>query len=461
MRALPAITAALLMACASVPDVRPERTRAVLQTILPAGHKPPNVVLIVADDLGLGDLSVEGSRAIRTPHLDQMAAEGARLTQFYASAAECSPSRAGMLTGRYPIRTGIRMALLASGSFLRFGQGLLGMTAGGIPDDELLLPELLKARGYSTALIGKWHLGDEEQYLPNANGFDFFYGPLHSNDLSPFAIYRNRTVEEAHPADQATLTSRYTREAVQFVEAQADRPYFLEIAHTFPHQPLHASAEFRGKSKGGRYGDTVEELDASVGAVLEAIRKSRQDERTLVFFTSDNGPWFQGSAGATRGRKFEVFEGGFRVPLLARWPGTIAPGTVSAEPAMNTDLFATSLAVAGLAAPADRAVDGRDLMPLLKGSTAAVHDELIFFYRGQPWAIRQGPWKYHRHHEVAHINVYPWARRETQGPFLFRLDTDPDESYDLLPTNEVKANELAKRLDEIEAELKQNPRGWK
>ena len=424
------------------------------------GGRPPNIVVILTDDMGFGDLTCQGATAIRTPHIDALAAGGVRMTNFYASAPICSPSRAGLLTGRYPVRTGITDALLTSDSFMGIGQRLLGYTECGIPPDELLLPELLRDRGFRTALVGKWHLGDKSPHLPNDNGFDEFYGPLRSNDLRPFEIFRNRDLVEPHPADQATLTRRYTREAVRFIEENRSRPFFLYLAHTFPHIPLHASDAFRGKSTAGLYGDTVEEIDWSTGNVLAALKKHGLSENTLVIFTSDNGPWYQGSPGRFRGRKRHVFEGGFRVPLIARWPGTIPRGAVCKAAGMNFDIFRTALAAAGLDAPGDRVIDGRNMLPAWQGRAEALHDELFFYWRKELWAMRRGAWKYHRHHEVGDINPYPWPSNTRKGPYLFNLETDPEESYSLLENRPEIGRELSGAMARFEAALKRNPRGW-
>lgn len=421
----------------------------------------PNIVLILTDDLGYGDLGCFGSHAISTPHLDQMAREGARLTSFYASAPVCTPSRAGLLSGRYPIRTHMNDALLSTKSMMGTGHRLWGLTSYGIPEDELLLPEMLKQKGYQTALIGKWHLGDFSPHLPNENGFDFFYGALRSNDIKPFAIYRNFEIVEAAPADQDHLTRKYTQNAISFIEDNKNRPFFLYFAHTFPHIPLHASENFRGTSAGGLYGDTVEEVDWSVGEILKTLRKHDLDQQTIVIFISDNGPWYQGSPGTVRGRKRHVFEGGFRVPFIARWPGRIPAGHVSDQMSMNFDLYATCLNLAHVPLPDDRIIDGKDIMPLLAGNAPSPHDTLYFYWRKDLWAVRWNDWKYHRRHEVGDINPNPWPHNEFRGPYLFNLQTDLNESYSMIDTNPEIARQLSKMMDEWESQIVQNVRGWK
>jgi arylsulfatase A len=419
----------------------------------------PNIILIIADDLGYGDLSVYGSRSIQTPCLDQMAAEGVRLTNFYATAPLCSPSRAGLLSGRYPVRTLVTMPLYPAGSpmdlIFNIG-GVYPYDVRGIPEDEVLLPEALLRRGYRTGMLGKWHLGDRSPHLPTENGFEFFYGAYYSNDMKPYAIFRNTDVEMEAPADQDVLTQNFTREAIQFIRECGERPFFLYYAQPFPHVPLHASDQFRGRSQAGLYGDTVEELDWSVGEILKLIKVQGIDEKTLVIFTSDNGPWWQGSPGFTRGRKNMAFEGGFRVPFIARWPAVIPAGSVAEGMSMNFDLFSTCLMLAGIPLPQDRIIDGKDILPMLRGPAASPHDTLFFFKGTKPHGVRHGNWKYMRRHMTDNGN-YPTL---SQGPFLFNLELDPNESYSLIESEPEVASELEKMLMDCELQLRHNIRGW-
>jgi uncharacterized sulfatase len=439
----------------------PSRSEALLAGVAP-GDDPeelPNIVLIFVDDLGYGDLGCYGSQAIRTPHLDRMAAEGVRMTQFNASAPLCSPSRAGLLTGRYPIRTHVTMPLYPAGSFMDLAFNVAGAYAHGvrgIPEDEVLLSELLQRRGYKTALLGKWHLGDRSPHLPNENGFDHFYGAYYSNDERPYAIYRNDQIEIPAPADQNTLTPHLTREAIAFIRDNAERPFFLYYAQPFPHIPLHASEAFRGRSEAGLYGDVVQEIDWSVGQIMRTIRELNLERRTLVLFTSDNGPWWQGSAGLTRGRKNLPFEGGYRVPLIARWPGVLPEGSINDQGSINLDLFATCLSVAGIPMPDDRVIDGRDILPVLQGRALSPH-EALYYYKGRRLlGVRQGDWKYLRRHMTDNGGYASLS----QGPFLFNLETDPNESYSLIESEPAIARQLAQMLDDWDAELERNPRGW-
>lgn len=397
----------------------------------------PNFVIIFADDLGYGDLGCYGSPTIRTPHLDRMAAEGLRFTDFYSAGEVCTPSRAALLTGRYPIRSGMcgpRRVLFPD-------------SKGGLPANEVTIAEALREQGYATAHIGKWHLGIHEGARPLDQGFDQSFGLPYSNDMDARAdlprgasglasppedgwrvpLIRNGTVIE-QPADQTTLTRRYTEEAVKFIGDQRAAPFFLYVAHTFPHVPLFASPEFRGRSRAGIYGDVVAELDGSVGQILDALRREGLAEKTLVFFTSDNGPWLimgdqGGSAGPLRDGKGSTWEGGMRVPGIAWWPSQIQPG-VTGEPANNMDLFSTALALAGAPLPKDVPIDGRDLSPLLlQGQPLA--EWPFFYYRGdQLAACRLGPWKAHFWTQAGYGQPQPERR---DPPLLYHLGLDPSE----------------------------------
>jgi len=298
-----------------------------------SAQRRPNIVFIYVDDMGYGDLGCYGSKAIKTPNLDRMASEGLRLTSFYSVSPICTPSRAALMTGRYAARMGIDQMHLAN--------VLFPTDKTGLPQSETTVARALKARGYSTACIGKWHLGHLSPHRPIDHGFDYYFGIPYSNDMTPSPLMRNAEVIE-EPANQDTLTRRYTEEAIRFIEQANSKPFFLYLAHHMPHIPLHASVRFRGKSAGGLYGDVVEELDWSVGEVLKALKRSSLDRDTIVFFSSDNGPWYQGSAGPLRGRKGWTYDGGVREPGIVRWPGHIPPGRVSDEPVATIDFFPTA-----------------------------------------------------------------------------------------------------------------------
>lgn len=401
----------------------------------------PNIIILFADDLGYGDLGCYGHPSIRTPHLDRMAAEGLRFTDFYSAAEVCSPSRAALLTGRYPIRSGMcgdRRVLFPN-------------SKGGLPDQEITTAEALKQQGYATAHIGKWHLGIHPGGRPHDQGFDESFGLPYSNDMDPRAdlprgssgsptppadgwnvpLVRNGQVIE-QPADQTTLTKRYAAEAVAFIKKNKQRPFFLYFAHTMPHVPLFASPEFKGKSRRGIFGDTVEELDWSVGQVLDTLRSEDLAEKTLVFFTSDNGPWLiqglqGGSAGLLRDGKGSTWEGGMREPGIAWWPSRIRPG-VTRELATAMDLFATSLAVAGKPLPNDRPIDGVDLSPLLfEGRSLPARP--FFYYRGEKLAAcRVGDYKAHFFTQSGYGQPQPEMH---DPPLLYNLAIDPSEKFDV------------------------------
>lgn len=439
-------------------DFKPERAKAYLGSISPSPTPDtlPNIIIILTDDLGFGDLE---SPAVRTPNLQRMAAEGTSLSSFYVTASVCSPSRAGLLTGRYPVRTLISTPLLSTHNPLNIVMDFLGRYSydvQGIPKDEVMLQEVLSRRGYHTCLVGKWHLGGTPGYLPNDRGFDSFYGALWSNDDQPYAIYRDRQVAVPAPANQDVLTRDFTLEAQDFIRSNQSSPFFLYLAHAMPHYPVHASDAFRGKSEAGLYGDAAEEIDWSVGQILSTLTELGLDEKTLVIFSSDNGPWMQGNPGYLRGRKLLCFEGGFRVPFIARWPGVIPAGKTSAEMCINFDLFVTCLQMAGATPPQDRIIDGKDMLPFLMGEAPSPHNTLYYYDTRSLVAVRFEHWKYHRRYRTDNAAYWPLE----QGPFLFDLNTDPNESYSLIESEPDRAAELAGMLEIFNAEMKSNLRGW-
>jgi arylsulfatase A len=439
-------------------NLQPERAKAYLDSIQPSPSPEtlPNIIIILVDDLGFGDLE---SPAVNTANLKRMAAEGTRLTSFYATASVCSPSRAGLLTGRYPVRTLITNPLMSTYDMMNVLMDVLGRysyNVQGIPQDEVLLPEVLSRRGYRTGLVGKWHLGGTPGYLPNDRGFDSFYGALWSNDDPPYAIYRDRQVEIPAPADQNVLTRNFTLAAQDFIRSNQEHPFFLYLAHAMPHFPIHASDAFRGKSVAGLYGDAVEELDWGVGQVLDTLDQLGPSEKTLVIFSSDNGPWWQGNPGYARGRKLLWFEGGYRVPFIARWPGVIPPAVTSTEMSMNFDLFVTCLQLAGVSPPQDRIIDGKDILPLLKGEALSPHDTLYFYNTRKLVAVRHQHWKYYRRYITDNASFWPLL----QGPFLFDIHTDPNESYSLVESQPERAAQMAAMLDAFETAMEDNLRGW-
>lgn len=362
----------------------------LLAVLAPAGTAAPdqpNIILIFADDLGYGDLSCFHDQCpFRTPHLDQMASEGARLTSFYVPTPYCAPSRGTILTGRYPFRH----------SVVRNPAPDVGASNFGLPPTEVTIAELLKSEGYATAAFGKWHLGHKARWLPRTQGFDEYFGILYSNDMFPVQLVHNETVVE-YPVVQASITQRYMDRALRFVEEHRDEPFFVYLPHAMPHKPLAASDNYyTPDTREDLYADVISELDASVGQILARLRDLSLDDRTLVIFTSDNGPWYGGSTGGLRGMKARTWEGGLRVPLVARMPGVIPAGIVNDAPAATIDVLPTICRLAGAEPPGDRIIDGRDLMPLLQDSSTAGRHQAIFGMQGESLAcIRAGRWKLH------------------------------------------------------------------
>jgi arylsulfatase A len=408
----------------------------------------PNIVIILADDMGYGDLGSFGSPNIRTPRLDQMAAEGQKWTNFYVQPV-CSPSRAALLTGRLPIRSG--MYGVATGTAPKVFRD---NAAQGLPSDEITIAEVLKPRGYATAIVGKWHLGSLKPFLPMAQGFDYWFGLPYSHDMHMTAprengfksaayyapkpeywdvpLMRNGDVVE-RPVDHRTLTRRYTDEAVRFINEHRGGPFFLYLAHNLPHIPLARSPEFEGHSAAGIYGDVVEELDASTGRILDALKSAGIERNTLVVFTSDNGPWLAfdahgGSAGPLRSGKGTTWEGGVRTPAIFWWPGTISPAVVT-DIASAMDLFTTAASLSGGHVPADRAIDGVDLTAALRGSGPSPRTLLYYYWDNELRAVRKGRYKAHFITSDSYGNGE--ARTEHATPLLFDLAADPGEHHDV------------------------------
>ncbi|HOX03610.1 MAG TPA: sulfatase [Candidatus Paceibacterota bacterium] len=418
----------------------------------PASDRPApksNVILINIDDLGYADIGPFGSTVNRTPNLDRMAAEGRKLTSFYG-APVCSPSRAALMTGCYPKRA------------LPIPHVLFPGNAIGLAPAEITVAEVLRSAGYATGLVGKWHLGDQVEFLPTRQGFDFYFGLPYSNDMGPAAdgvksnwgdplpaatgkgqpplpLLRGETVLQrvlAH--DQTTLVTRYTQAAVDFIRDHRDHPFFLYLAHNAVHWPLYPGPNFRGKSKNGLYGDWVEEVDWSVGQVLETVRALQLEPRTLVIFTSDNGGTRRAVNAPLRGHKGTTWEGGMRVPTIAWWPGRIPAGTSSGAIAGMIDILPTFAALAGGALPADRKIDGRDLWPVLAGLADAPppHDAFHYFRGLKLEAVRRGHWKLHL------------ARTE-----LYHLGNDVGETRNVAAENPAVVAQLKQLASEMETDL--------
>jgi arylsulfatase len=394
------------------------------QRLAGAPAAAPNVVFILCDDLGYGDLGCYGSK-IRTPNLDRMAAEGVRFTNFCSADPVCSPSRAALLTGRYPTRVGVPRVLMPP-------------DPDGLNLDETTMADMLKARGYKTMCIGKWHLGRPAQYLPTSRGFDGYFGIPYSNDMNPRVLMEGTEVIE-QTATLETLTSRYAEQAKKFIGENKGSPFFLYFPHTFPHIPLAASPRFRGKSAEGLYGDVVEEVDWSVGEVLGALKQNGLDRNTLVMFSSDNGPWYQGSPGKLRGRKNTTYEGGVREPFLACWPGKIPAGRTVNGLASMMDIFPTVARQCGAPLPA-KPLDGIDIWPLLGGERESIdRPPLLYFDNWDLQCARWMNWKLHiaRHNTAAYTPAPPGGRHSylLPNPELYNLASDPDESYDVAAEN--------------------------
>lgn len=399
---------------------------------------PPNIILILADDLGYGDLGIYGADLIKTPHLDRLAGESIRLTNFYASGNVCTPSRAGLLTGRYAIRDGLA------------DKTITVKDTRGLPAGTTTIAGLLRQHGYRTALIGKWHLGHHTQaQQPNAHGFDEFYGLLHPNDAEQ-SLYRN-TQATGEPFEQSELTRRFTGEAVSFIENSSHQPFFLFMSHTAPHIPLVPSSAFAGTSRAGAYGDVVQELDWSVGRLLDTVQRNNLTDNTVIIFTSDNGPFPEGSTGGLRGSKGTVWGGGYRVPFIARWPGHIPVSGLANAMAMNIDLLPTIGAITGVPLPRSVKIDGRNILPVLLGNTDdSPHEVLFFFNNERIAALRTQNWKM-----VVQAGYRDIQRRlpEHNVLLLFDMRKDPQERYSLAAHRPDKWQELQAYLKRGQREL--------
>jgi arylsulfatase A len=398
----------------------------------------PNVVMIYADDLGYGDLGCYGS-GIATPNIDRMAADGARFLNFYSASPVCSPSRAALLTGRYPTRVGVPRVI---------GQA----EDTGLPDSETTMAQMLKSAGYKTICVGKWHLGATPQYLPTNRGFDEYYGIPYSNDMWPRPLMYNADVIE-QPARLDMLTQRYTEQAVSFINRSKGSPFFLYMPHNYPHIPLAASARFHGKSGRGLYADVLQELDWSVGQVMAALKGNGLDGNTLVMFSSDNGPWWQGSQGKLRGRKGETYEGGMREPFIARFPGAIPGGLVSHGVASTMDILPTVARLCNAPLPGNP-LDGIDIWPILSGQQDEL-DRDVFLYFDDVFlqCARLGQWKLHatRYNTRAWSPPPPTGRRNLPlpKPELYDLDNDPQESYDCASEHPDIVDDIMSRINRL------------
>lgn len=447
-------------------------------------QKQPNFIIIFTDDQGYEDLSCFGSKNVKTPNIDKMADEGMKLTSFYVASSVCSPSRAALLTGRMPKRVGIPGVLFPV------------KNEKGLSSEEITIAELLKKKNYATALVGKWHLGHDKQYLPLNQGFDSYFGIPYSNnmsiaagiDISPNIVYNEGYTRESmlkdihlvetnsentkkndlqnkpplmrgneiveYPTNQTTLTERYTNEAVSFIENNKDKPFFLYLAHSFPHVPIFVGDTFKGSSGTTPYYDAIKEIDWSVGEVLKTLKKNGLDKNTIVVFTSDNGPNSHGSAVPLKGRKFDTYDGGQRVPAILWAPNLIEPKTVSNEIVSALDLFPTIAALSGISMPVDRVFDGYDLSNFLKGKTNKSPRQEMYFYGSNSTkidGIRVGDWKYL-------IQGFRKTGQEKQSKTnnevkLFNLKEDISEKNNLITKFPDKATELIQKMKKYDADL--------
>ena len=434
-----------------------------------AGDKS-NFIIIFCDDLGYGDVGCFGSEKNRTPNLDRMADEGTRFTSFYVTSGVCTPSRSSLMTGCYPRRVNMHASD-------RRECVLFPVAKKGLNPEEVTIADALKKQGYATACIGKWHLGDQPEFLPTRQGFDYYYGIPYSNDMGakqrkknpPLPLLRNEKVIEA-PADQNTLTKRYTEEAIKFITANKNRPFFIYLPHTMPHLPLHVSDAFRGRSSNGMYGDVIEEIDWSVGQILAALNQFRIDNRTLLVFTSDNGATGgKGrSNGPLRGHKGTTWEGGMREPCVMCWPGKIPAGKTCDELATTMDLLPTFARLAGAKPPRDRVIDGKDIWPLMSGEKGAKtpHEAFYYYQVDQLHAVRSGKWKLHLPLKMKRRN---WGKGVPDAPVqLYDLQADigettnvADEHPEVVKRLLALAEKARQDLGDIDRKGKnQRPAGW-
>lgn len=392
--------------------------------------RQPNVILIVMDDMGYGDTECYGHSAMRTPWMKRIADEGIRFTHMY-TAPTCSPARAQILTGCYAQRVGIPRVLFPEDKI-------------GLRSEFPTIASYLREAGYATFMAGKWHLGSQPEHFPTRHGFDHYYGLLYSNDMTPLHLYRDETIEE-ETVDQAALTRRYSEETINFIEQHHDRPFFCYLGHSMPHVPLAAEDDFRGRSACGLYGDTIECIDHYIGQIMQTLQKKGIADDTLICFTSDNGPWYEGRVSGIRGRKFDVYEGGIRVPFAARWPNGIPAGSNCTETAHLMDLLPTFMQFAG-AQPPD-GLDGLSITGLMQGQSASPHD-CLFLYRGNDLdAVIRGQWKLHlkcQRGEYMNSNEYPK---------LHDLRSDPDESYCLASRYPEKVQELTECIKAFDRKM--------
>ncbi len=465
----------ILLALAGCLNLEPGDKKPVESANIPIRKGPPNIVVIFMDDMGYADIGPFGAKSYPTPNLDRMAREGRKFTDFYVTQAVCSASRAGLLTGCYNVRVGIL--------------GALGpKSTHGINENEVTIAEICRQKGYATACYGKWHLGHHKKFLPMQHGFDDYFGLPYSNDMWPYhpgvlhlpmeerlkrwphlpLIDGNKVVNpKVSGVDQEQLTTQYTQRAVQFIEQNSKKPFFLYLPHSMVHVPLYVSAKFKGKSGAGLFGDVMMEVDWSVGQILSTLRRLKLEKDTLVIFTSDNGPWLSygdhaGSAAPLREGKGTMFDGGCRESTLAWMPGTIQPGSICSEPAMTIDILPTVAHLIGAKLP-DHQIDGKNIWPLFTSDKAkSPHEAYFFYYGNQLQAVRSGKWKLHFPHSYRTMAGKPGGKdgiptRYSQakiGLSLFDLNADIGESRDIKDREPEVSERLVKLGKDFDAKLK-------
>jgi len=397
----------------------------------------PNIVFIFTDDLGYGDIGAFGATDIKTPNIDRLANEGIKFTSFLSASPVCSPSRAGLLTGRMPQRMGINAVF--------FPESFTGMDP-----EEVTFAEILKTKGYQTAAVGKWHLGHMERFLPLNQGFDQYFGIPYSNDMASVVYLRNNEVEEFN-VDQTYTTQKYTEEALAYIDKASDSPFLLYLAHNQPHVPIYSSPDFQGKSNRGLYGDVIQEIDWSVGQILEKLEEKGILENTLIIFSSDNGPWLVmedhgGSAGPLREGKQYTFEGGVRVPTVAMWKGKIAPGQVYESMATQMDWFPTFANIVGAEIPTDRIIDGRDLSSVLFENGIREETGFLYYFLEDQRGYQLGDWKVKRPY-VGFEGSRGMKAVAAHDTLLFNLKHDPGETINLAKEHPEKLAQMMRAMD--------------
>lgn len=408
-----------------------------LSQMLPAAPQRPNIVFIWGDNLAYADVGVYGNPNAKTPALDRMAEQGVRFTQFYVAHVVCSPSRCGLLTGRQPFRSGIVHVLRPD-------------SPSGIPADEITLAEALRAQGYATLHIGKWHLGDRREYLPTQHGFDHYFGIPYSMDMAPTHLYRdNEIIEDLEGSKVETITERYADEAIQFIARNRNRPFFLYFSHTLPHHPLNLPPRALNPGR-SLYDDAITHLDEQTGRVLAALDKYNLSENTLVIFSSDNGPSRAGgNTGGLRGGITDAHEGGLRAPFIARWPGKLPAGKIIRTPAIAYDVFPTLVRLAGGKLDPNRIYDGQDIWPLTSGQGEFRREKpFIWVFLDNVTTIRDGPWKMHVGHREAAL----------PKPELYNIEEDPGETRSILDNHPEIAARLRRQIEEFQATV---PKAWR